>query len=119
MDVLVYIQDDDGDEDFEPSPVEDDDEGEEEAGVRRRNIQSRELNDLLQDAYKQVLYFMSLSENMFFCTGVYGLADQPESHLMSAGIRLVSKLPDSVHSPRQRRSWRLMALSKRSEVHLR
>lgn len=49
----LLFQDDDGDEDFEPPPAEDEEEGEE-AGVRRRNIQARELNDLLQDAYKQV-----------------------------------------------------------------
>lgn len=46
-------QEDDGDEDFEPPVVDEDEEGEE-AGVRRRNIQARELNDLVQDAYKQV-----------------------------------------------------------------
>lgn len=47
------VQEDDGDEDFEPPPVDEEEEGEE-AGVRRRNIQARELNDLVQDAYKQV-----------------------------------------------------------------
>ncbi|CAN0312386.1 unnamed protein product, partial [Ectocarpus fasciculatus] len=46
-------EEDDGDEDFEPPVVDDDEEGEE-AGVRRRNIQARELNDLVQDAYKQL-----------------------------------------------------------------
>ncbi|CAM9336558.1 unnamed protein product [Laminaria digitata] len=45
-------EEDDGDEDFEP-PVDEEEEGEE-AGIRRRNIQSRELNDLLHDAYKQL-----------------------------------------------------------------
>lgn len=48
------MQEDDGDEDFEPPPVDEEEEGEE-AGVRRRNIQARELNDLVQDAYKQVM----------------------------------------------------------------
>lgn len=51
------VQEDDADEDFEPSLLEIDEEAEEEdeeAGVRRRNIQARELDDLLQDAYKQV-----------------------------------------------------------------
>ncbi|CAM9711823.1 unnamed protein product [Ectocarpus sp. 8 AP-2014] len=46
-------EEDDGDEDFEPPMVDEDEEGEE-AGVRRRNIQARELNDLVQDAYKQL-----------------------------------------------------------------
>lgn len=49
----LSLQDDDGDEDFEPPLVDEDEEGEE-AGVRRRNIQARELNDLVQDACKQV-----------------------------------------------------------------
>lgn len=49
----LLLQEDDADEDFKPSPVDEEEEGEE-AGVRRRNIQARELNDLLQDAYKQV-----------------------------------------------------------------
>lgn len=47
-------QEDEGDDDFEPPAVDEEEECEE-AGVRRRNIQARELNDLLQDAYKQVL----------------------------------------------------------------
>ncbi|CAN0024073.1 unnamed protein product [Scytosiphon promiscuus] len=46
-------EDDDGDEDFEPPLVDEEEEGEE-AGIRRRNIQARELNDLVQDAYKQL-----------------------------------------------------------------
>eukprot|EP00752_Nemacystus_decipiens_P014648 g13045.t1 len=46
-------EEDDGDEDFEPPLVDEEDEGEE-AGVRRRNIQARELNDLVQDACKQL-----------------------------------------------------------------
>lgn len=57
------IQEDDADEDFEPSLLEVDEEGEEEdeeAGVRRRNIQARELDDLLQDAYKQVTILSKL-----------------------------------------------------------
>lgn len=47
------LQEDDGDEDFEPPLVDEEEEGEE-AGVRRRNIQARELNDLMRDAYTQV-----------------------------------------------------------------
>lgn len=47
-----YQDDDDGDEDFEP-PADEEEEGEE-AGIRRRNIQARELSDLLQDAFQQV-----------------------------------------------------------------
>ena len=50
----LLFQEDDGDEDFEPPPVDEEEEGEE-AGIRRRSIQSRELNDLLHDAYKQVM----------------------------------------------------------------
>lgn len=50
---LNVQDDDDGDEDFEPPAAEEEEEGEE-AGVRRRNIQARELSDLLQDACKQV-----------------------------------------------------------------
>lgn len=49
----LLFQEDDGDEDFEPPSLDEEEEGEE-AGIRRRSIQSRELNDLLQDAYKQV-----------------------------------------------------------------
>eukprot|EP00752_Nemacystus_decipiens_P014877 g13246.t1 len=44
-------EDDDGDEDFEPPP--DEEEEGEEADTRRRNIQARELNDLLHDAFQQ------------------------------------------------------------------
>lgn len=51
--MYTYFQEDDGDEDFEPPVGEEEEEGEE-AGVRRRNIQARELTDLLQDAFKQV-----------------------------------------------------------------
>lgn len=50
-----YQDDDDGDEDFEP-PADEEEEGEE-AGIRRRNIQARELSDLLQDAFQQVSPF--------------------------------------------------------------
>lgn len=46
-------QEEDGDEDFEPPAAEEEEEGED-AGVRRRNIQARELSDLLQDAFTQV-----------------------------------------------------------------
>lgn len=47
------MQEDDGDEDFEPPLVDEEEEGDE-GGIRRRNIQARELHDLVQDAYKQV-----------------------------------------------------------------
>lgn len=57
------LQEDDGDEDFEPPPV-DEEEEDEEAGVRRRNIQARELNDLVQDAYKQVRPWPSNSKSL-------------------------------------------------------
>lgn len=51
--LCTCYQEEDGDEDFEPPTAEEEEEGEE-AGVRRRNIQARELSDLLQDAFTQV-----------------------------------------------------------------
>ena len=51
--VLNRCQEDDCDEDFKPLAAEDEEEFEE-AGVRSRTIQARELSDLLHDAFKQV-----------------------------------------------------------------
>lgn len=53
-------QEDDCDEDFKPLAAEDDEECEE-AGVRSRNIQTRELSDLLHDAFKQVTLLTDFS----------------------------------------------------------
>lgn len=67
----LFCQDDEADEDFEPPVLDEDEEGEE-AGVRRRNIQARELNDLLQDAYKQVncSLMMRLHFDHILCRGI-------------------------------------------------
>ncbi|CAM9178660.1 unnamed protein product [Choristocarpus tenellus] len=51
-------EDDEGDEDFEPTMLEEEEDGEEN-GVRRRGILTRELNDLLWDAYPELNPFVA------------------------------------------------------------